>query len=327
MAKSLAPLSGSLTAALLAILFCLWTALGNDVNICVTTGCTLYEDFSIAGISLWWVGVAAFTILAICALLGQAATGRWLAGLMLACDACLLALMAVTAPCVNCLIVALFFAMCYWLFRRRALYFNRQNQDGPRRPSFLLWIWLVLYIVNIGQVARSQVEIWPIMDESGEPVTRMFFSPSCRYCVEGIKALSGNVSVAFYPVAENEADVAQIGEMFKLIESGEPIATALARSDGSAFDGFWAAWRPASLLLRFRLLGNKAHLFARGSQGVPFFEHKGLMPGLREKAPRTHADSPSTPAPPLGTDHTLPVELQDGLQCGGLTPCPPGLLP
>lgn len=324
MSKSHSPLAGSLTLALIAIAFCVWSALGNDVNICVTTGCTLYADFSIGGISMWWFGVVAFTLLAACALLGQANLGRYLAGLCLLGDICLMLLMALTAPCVSCLIVALFFALCYVSFRRAAWTRQRPGQTQPALHSILLWVWLALFIVNLGQVARSQISVWPLLDESGEPVTRMFFSPSCRYCVEGINALSGKVDVAFYPVAENDADVARIKNMMDLLQQGESMAAALTQSGEAKFSGFWDAWKPTTLLLRFRLVCNKAHLFALGSQGVPFFEQKGLMPGmLNNKKPVEQIIESAPSAVPLGTDHTLPPELSGGQQCGGQVPCPP----
>ena len=45
--------------------------------------------------------------------------------------------------------------------------------------STLLWIWVLLFTVNVGAVARSQTEVWPIMGAGDEATVRMFFSPSC----------------------------------------------------------------------------------------------------------------------------------------------------
>lgn len=325
MTKSHAILAGPLALACIAIAFCIWSALGNDVNICVTTGCMLYQDFAIAKISLWWLGAAAFACLGACALLGQAAIGRWLAALFLIGDVLLLLLMAFTAPCVSCLTVALFFALSYALFRRRCLAGQRQNQTGSRRRfSILLAVWLVLFIVNAGQVARSQIGVWPILDESGDASTRMFFSPSCRYCIEGVNALSGNINVAFYPLAETEADIAKVDRMMAFLDDGLGLAEAMGRSQQTEFENFWQALSPHMLLLRFRMLRNKAHLFAQGAQGVPFFERKGLPSALitkREKKPAAPAAVPVSP--PAGGDYRMPPELLDSGQCGGKVPCPP----
>lgn len=324
MTKSYAILVGPLALACLAIAFCIWSAMGNDLNICVTTGCMLYQDFTFAGISLWWFGALAFACLGACALLGQTVLGCWLAAAFLLGDICLLMLMALTAPCISCLGVALLFALAYLLFRRQARLRQRQPRSAAARHSFLLWLWLVLFIINVGQVARSQIGIWPILDESGEASTRMFFSPSCRYCLEGVKALSGNINVAFYPLAETEADIARVDKMMAILDQGMSLEEALAQSQEAKFESFWQTLAPDVLLLRFRMLRNKAHLFAQGSRGVPFFERKGLPSGL---APRHEKRSvqPAPVFPPASGsgDYAMPPELlQDSTQCGGQTPCP-----
>lgn len=324
MTKNHAILAGPLILGLLAIAFCIWSALGNDVNICVTTGCTLYEDFSIAGVSLWWIGTGAFAVLCACAVLGQANAGRLLAGLFLLGDICLLLLMALTSPCISCLVIALFFALAYFLFRRQDQSGKRPNQPQPLRPSLLLWLWIILFVINLGQVARSQLDVWPILDEAGNGNLRMFFSPGCRYCSIGIDAYSGNINVAFFPIAENEAEVAQIARMISLLNDGMSIAEALAQSKGTTFDGFWAAWKPDTLVLRFRLLRNKAHIFAQGSQSVPFFERKGLPVEVIEKD-RQSASAPEAEKSTVyrQADENLPEELLLTGQCGGPVPCPP----
>lgn len=329
MKKMNAILTGPFFLALLATAFCVWSALGNDVNICVTTGCTLYEDFSIGGISLWWFGAGAFAFLAILAILGQSAAGRLFAGLFLLGDICLLLLMALTAPCVSCLVAAVFFALCYWLFRHAGA--STQKGAEPPRASALLWIWLALFVVNLGQVARSQLDIWPILDESGEARANMFFSPSCRYCVEGINALSGNVEMAFYPIADSSEDVYKLAKMVECLDKGMNLAEAMGQSQDAVSPGLWANFSPGMLLLRFRLLRNKAHVLAAGSRGVPFFERKGLPPDVlakveeREKRSISRLQSPGYGNTEPGglPDATLPVDMGGG-QCGPGMPCPPG---
>ncbi len=322
MTKSSAILPGSLALSCLAIAFCIWSALGNDVNICVTTGCMLYQDFTIAKISLWWIGATAFACLGGCAILGQAAIGRWLAAVFLAGDVCLLFLMALTAPCVSCLAVAIFFALIYLSFRKQNTGAKQHAvQRGQKRFSILLAVWLALFIVNLGQVARSQIGIWPILDESGEASTRMFFSPSCKYCIEGVNALSGNIAVAFYPLAESDADVAKVAKMMALLADGMGLAEAMGQSQQEEFTNFWQQMSPNMLLLRFRMLRNKAHLFAQGSQGVPFFERKGLPSGMQVK-PDKRQIAPAQTSVSNG-DYTLPPELTDSTQCVGKIPCPP----
>ncbi|MDO5483408.1 MAG: hypothetical protein Q4F27_00730, partial [Desulfovibrionaceae bacterium] len=163
-------LVGALGVSLLATVFCVWSALGNDVNICVTAGCALYQDFSLGGFSLWWVGVAVFALLAALALLGAAESGRMVSGLALLGDIGLLALMALTAPCLSCLVVACLFALCYLCFRQSV--FTHNGRLTPRR-SLLLLVWAVFFAVNLGAVARSQVDVWPITDAGEEVRTRL----------------------------------------------------------------------------------------------------------------------------------------------------------
>lgn len=321
MSKSHAILVAPLLTGLLATAFCVWSALGNDVNFCVTTGCTLYQDFSIAGISMWWIGCAAFATLSACALLGRKTIGKRLAALFLLGDCCFLLLMAFTAVCVSCLVAAVFFALCFMLFRSGATP-ARPGEAVSRRHSPLLWVWIFLFAVNLGQVARSEIDVWPLLDESGDASTRMFFSVDCPYCAEGIKALVGKVDVAFYPVSENSGDVYRIAAMMKLLEEGMNMDEALSRSaEFSKPDGF-AAYGPEMLLLRFRLLRNKAHIFLAGSQSVPFFEQRGLPTELARAARR---EQPGSGQGSYGAlrDYSLPEELTTTGQCGGATPCPP----
>lgn len=329
MTKSRAILSGPLLTALIALAFCVWTALGNDVNICITTGCTLYQDFSIFGISLWWYGTAAFTILSFCALFGFSFAGRRLAALFLLGDTALLLLMLLTAPCINCLVVALFFCLSYLFFRNASLP-QTQNGQGSGR-SLLIWCWIFFFVINIGAVVRSQMEIWPILDESGEGRARMFFSPSCHYCTEGIDYLSGHVYMAFYPVAENETDIYRIARMIELLDKGLNISEALAKSADFTVPSFFSSLHPKFLLLHFRLLINKAHVFSAGSQGVPFFEYLGLPPEVRKQienkatqgrlAGEEGSSSNSNEDGREYRDPTLPIDM--GGQCGDLVPCPP----
>lgn len=354
MYRSHAILAGPLFLALLGTAFCVWSALGNDVNFCVTTGCTLYQDFTVAGISLWWFGTAAFGALAGLSLLGAADWGRILAALALFGDICLLLLMACTAPCVSCLVAALLFALVYFFLRRASAPQSRMR-GKEQRNSVLLWVWLALFVVNLGAVARSQTDVWPILGESENAATRMFFSPSCRYCIEGINALSGKVDVAFYPLAETDADVWKVARMRALLDEGFNLAQALAQSQNATAPSGIDSWRPDMLLLRFRLLRNKAHIFAAGSQGVPFFEQRGLPGDIRERVERPHqsrnpaegtagnagrgaAPATGTAAPGDDTprDERLPLDMGGGLsgtvsgsgaafQCGGDRPCPPGV--
>ena len=308
---------------LLATAFCVWIALGNDVNFCVTSGCTLYQDFTFFGISLWWYGAVAFGALTLCALVGAAMTGSFFAACFLLADTGFLILMALTAPCISCLAAAAFFALSFVLFRR----VSRNGQKGaPVRSSILAWVWLAFFVINLGAVARSQFEIWPILDEGGDARTRMFFSPTCSHCIEGVNALSGNIGVAFYPVADTDEDIFRIAKMRRLLDEGASLKNALSRAREVEIPGFWGQFSPEVLLLRWRLLANKAHIFTANSGGVPFFEERGLPFCLREK----RRESPNGALKPQISsarensgpgDATLPIDDGSG-QCAPGAPCP-----
>ena len=356
MKRSREILTGPLCIALLAAAFCIWSAFGNDVNFCVTAGCSLYQDFTVGGISLWWLGTGTFAVLALLALLGAAAPGRLLAGLALLGDICLLLLMALTAPCVSCLVVAVFFALTYLGFRQAEQGQARGRGIQPRRSALLL-VWVLLFTVNVGAVARSQTAIWPITEGDDEATVRMFFSPSCPSCREGIDILSGHVDVAFYPLAENDSDVYRVAQMRRLLDTGMNLAEALGQSQNVTPPRGLAALSPDLLWLRFRMLRNKAHVFSAGAQTVPFFEYHGLPSMLVKQQARqnrqpagsasnrtdSRTDIPAPPPPAQsqetpssarddqtggqpgaqdGQDAALPLDPQEAGQCGGAAPCP-----
>ncbi len=305
-------LTGPLCIALLAAAFCIWSAFGNAVNFCAATGCLLYQDFTVGGISLWWLGTGSFAALS---LLG---------------DICLLLLMALTAPCVSCLVAAVFFALTYLTFRQAEQRQARVRGIQPRR-SVLLLVWLLLFTVNVGAVARAQTTVWPITEGAEDAC------PSCR---EGVNILSGHVDVAFYPLAENDNDVYRTAQMRRLLDTGMSLADALAQSLNVAPPRGFAALSPDLLWLRFRMLRNKAHVFSAGAQTVPFFEYHGL-PGMLVQARQdrqpassassrtdSRADMPASSArddqngAQAGQDATLPLDPQVAGQCGGASPCP-----
>jgi hypothetical protein len=320
-------LVGSLCITLLAVMFCVWSAFGNDVNLCISAGCSLYQNFTINGISLWGLGVSVFSVLALMAIVGAANFGRLLAGIALFCDICLLLLMALTAPCVSCLIVALFFAASYMSFRFAAedRISRAGKSNGRSGNSVLLWVWLALFTINLGAVARSQAGIWPIIESRHEEVTtRLFFSPSCSSCREAVGILSGRVDVAFYPLCENDADLYKIVKMRKLLDTGANMAEALSQAQEVQIPDGMSSYTPDMLLLRFQLLRNKAHVRAAGSEIVPFLEYQGLPAMLKQTKSSTGAPSArqgELHANPLSNSNELPLSpLVEG-RCTAATPC------
>ena len=187
----------------------------------------------------------------------------------------------------------------------------------------------MLFVVNAGQVVRMQGEVWSIRENSDQATVRMFFSPSCSACREGIGILSGSVDVAFCPVAENDADVARVERMLLLLKEGKPLKEAVAACQNVEEPGLWAFLHPGQWGLRLRLQRNRAHIFNAGSRTVPFFEYHGLPAMLKKQAQPpapARAQEPVIEFSPAGgqtfPDAVLPLEPQVAGQCGGPAPCP-----
>lgn len=311
-----------LLAALLGVAFCAWSASGNALNLCVTSGCSLFQDLTIGGVSMWWIGVAGFAALTLLSISGRPRLGLLGAGFALVLDACLLVLMLLTAPCAGCLVAGLLFALTYAAFRHAV---PRRDPHLPR--SGLLALWAVLCIINLAGIVRSELGTWPIYG-SEDASTHMYFSPSCSACREGIAALSGKANVAFFPVNEYDHDVITIALMEKFLADGASMQAALTRALAVENpDGQVSQYSFAMQRLRFRLLCNKARVFAAGAV-LPYFEFRGLPAALMHKesgvSKSRPAASPSAGAPGASLDYTLPLDTGVAGSCGGVNapPCP-----
>lgn len=276
-----------LIASLMGLGFCLWVALSPalDTNAadCAATGCTLYKDISFAGISLWHIGAVSFAALGLCAIRGYASIAYMASGCMLAGDVLLLALMAFTAPCTNCLMVAALFALTFWLFRKENEYQNTTNtvlsqsanNDGPTGPSYLLCIWTLFFFANSLAAINERMEAWVIHGPDNAPM-RIYFSPSCPSCREAIRtyATSGT-TIAFLPVAEDDADLYAIATLQEELESGKNFFPAFRYATNESNvkkDLSWGAY----LELQWHLLRNKVRFYASGSTTLPLIQMHGM---------------------------------------------------
>ena len=108
-----------LVIALVGALFCFWITLGNELTFCQTAGCSLYEDTTVGGISLWYYGMGTF--------FGGGSDGYFRLCRVGACFA-LCALLVIPAAyahvvylchCTACLTVAVLFAALYAHYRKK----------------------------------------------------------------------------------------------------------------------------------------------------------------------------------------------------------------
>ncbi len=261
-----------LLASLAGLAFCAWTAYGNTIDICISAGCGVSKDMSIGGISLWWFGCAAFAILVVLSFSGRPLLGAVVAGTCLVADVGFLVLMLLTASCLSCLIVAVFFALVYTAFRHTG-----RKPDEIVSRSWLVFVWILLMIANLGGMLRENVMPWAIKDAENSTV-HVYFSPTCPSCLDAVSALSTSAGAAFFPISKGEEDITYLARMYSFLEQGSNIADALAlaRESTDKPEDFGIF---SEILLRFRLLVNGAYLARNGIEVVPVIEYKGL-PGF-----------------------------------------------
>lgn len=308
-------LFGPFALAFFGLLFALWNVLGDTSALCVTEGCSLFQNFTIAGYSLWWLGVIGFAVLLIPALFGFAKLGEILAGLGLIADIALLAIMLITAPCFNCLIIGLLLALTYWVFRHAAT-----DKRAKRSFPILIGIWTVFFVVNAGGILRESTTPWAIRAPSIEqggiqnaPV-HIYFSPSCSACRELVSGIasqerqSGQQAPAvWYPVAEDDKDIFIIISMYQKVQAGKDldIAMAEARDEFAAKEITFAdritLLSPSSLLAQLRLWQNMAHVLSSGSNRLPFVEYRGIPSGLLGSAQPAARPAAQITQPPAYT--------------------------
>ena len=290
-----------------------WSAWGNAIDLCFTAGCTIYQDTTIAGISVWWIGTGSFGLLALLAVMGRSRLALFTSAVALSLDCLLLLLLAVTSPCVACLITGMFFGLIYAAFRNAAADLKR-----PPSRSWLLLFWSCLLIANLINVARSEMGTWA-MKEAADPNIKFYFSPTCAACQEGIRALSGRPDVSFYAVSKSEQDTLLIAAMKHAVQQGASMAEALKRAPEAPAPAGSSLYAPDMLLLRFALLRNKSYALNAGGGVLPLVEYLGLPQDTLFRAPRAEH---KVSAPPPPSDSGLPIESGAPAQCGGNIPCP-----
>lgn len=302
---------------LVGLAFCLWVFLSGGKELCLTNGCSLFQDFSLAGVSLWCAGSVLFALLAALCLLAFVRMAAFIAGAALAADILLMAVMAVTSPCVNCLLVGLLIALTF-------IALMRSSAPGQRACcSPLLVVWGLFFVIAAGGVLREVPELWSPLPHKEQPSVQVFFSPSCRACQELTVQADRMADAAWFPVAEDSRDIWLIHAMSRHLEQGVPLREAVEKAqadlpgladapDLMALPEYrFGLLKPGMLLLQFRLWKNRAHVLSAGSDRLPFVEFRGLPSFLRSE-PTPHvpghglSDGASAlPAIPGVTDLTV----------------------
>jgi len=294
--------------ALLGLAWCGYVAFptGNPAP-CISSGCALFRDFRIAGVSLWWVGGAYFFLLAVLCLKGNRPAVRVLAMLALFADALLLLVMFFTAPCVDCLVVGAIMGLCYYTSMRPTR--DSWFAGVQITHSILLPVWFGLFLGNVVLAADERIPQYAIGNTRTSEI-RVFFSPSCKACREAISAL-GNAA-ALYPVMEVEEDFDAIIRLAALLKINMPVHEAILRSINEQEPTPPLAAHERAILC-LQLLRNKAHLLRQGFRALPLVQVNG-WPGERPASlepPGAREVSPASPALPQGQS---PGQAEEGAE-------------
>jgi hypothetical protein len=270
--------------------FCVLVALGLAERLCATSGCELYGEWTLWGVSLWWWGAGAFALLAVAAL-ASAPAALALAGFIVLLDAGLLAAMTFMAPCTNCLIAGGGFFLV-WLCLLWAV--------RPKGSATLLAVlWVATLSPNLVALAGDGGG-WAIYGDTENAATRVYFSPSCPACRRAVFTL-GALSpsgVAYIPVSEVPQDVDRLISLHQDILAGAPFLEAFRRAVAPDFQpgdhGFWRRLRYRALLAH-----NHAVFRRMGGSAVPYVATVGLrpLPGLSGPVPLLQPPGEPRPAP------------------------------
>ncbi len=294
-----------------------------DSILCPGTGCQLFKDFTVFGVSLWWLGVAYFLLMALLCLRRAHSLLFPVAAAALLADAALLAIMLVTAACIACLGAGLLIALLFGSLRG---HYSVKNRPAALSAALLIG-WSGLFIAALTFAGTEQLGSWRIAGpENAE--RRVYFAPSCPACRDAVAAFASNA--AFYPVAEKDNDIAVIQAMSTALARGASIDRALETAIRATDQG--TLTKPSFVehpLFRLNLLRNKAEVMRLGFTQLPLIMINGMPQSLRPAA----ADSPD-PAPvrPAGRDiynqppSALPPELLGNVDsCGDQSqvPCDP----
>ena len=309
---------GAFFLALLGGIFCgLEAGPWQELLPCPGSGCRLFRDVAIQGISLWWFGLAGFAAIALLCLWRLRPQAYFAAAVGLFRDILLLVLMFFTAPCISCLGAALLFALVFLCLRRPDTgSAARYGQERQRlNPSILFFVWLVLFLANIGAAANEKLGAWAIAGNEDSP-RRVYFSPSCPACREAVRHLDGQA--AFIPLLEQEGDFDAIARMQVGLKAGGSVFEALEQANTGSGKADLSLIE--ATLLRIRLLRNKGIVMGLGFEQIPLIMING-MPRL--ESPSSSQTPPAASLPAALPPAALPPELNLPLgQCGNaIAPC------
>jgi len=266
----------------LGTLFCVLNGLGMEIA-CLTTGCSVYADYSFLGLSFYVWGTAAFAAAVVFAGLDRLRPGLFLAWstLLLVADVGFLLWQAVFMPCSSCLVVAALLALglVAGLLHEAAWGTVRLR----RGAKIVLGAWLVLFAVDATDAVREQFQPWPIHGDPQTAQYEIWFSLTCPHCRETLQTILYTPEMAdlvvLYPVAKDDTDVDKFDMLYCGLNADVALDDALDRSweaeECDADDVDLTHWE--RIVLRLRLAWNKALLVRKGHTAVPVLVSNKLV--------------------------------------------------
>lgn len=266
----------------LGALFCVLNGLGMEIA-CLTTGCSVYADYSFLGLSFYVWGAMAFGSAVVLAGLDRLRPGLYLAWmtLLVLADVGFLAWQTVFMPCSSCLVVAALLALglLSGLFHPAAPGGARLR----RSARAVLVAWLLLFVIDATDAVREQFRPWPIHGDPETAQYEIWFSLTCPNCRETLQTILYTPEmadlVALYPVAKDDTDIDKFDLLYCGLNTDVALDDALDRSwdaeECDADDVDLTRWEQT--VLRLRLAWNKALLVRKGHTAVPVLVSNKLV--------------------------------------------------
>lgn len=285
----------TIVLALLGALLCAVSALDYTATFCTTAGCALFKGTSIAGLSLYWIGAAGFFVLAVLYSVGkrlplmQRAADWCLAG-ALVFDGVLLGVLAVTVPCMICLVVAALLgvtALAAW--------------PAGSRWRWLLTVWAMCFAAGVAGVGRDAVSPVAIA-EPPSPALRLYVSPTCPECRTVVLRLLARKDLldqtAVYPIAKTAEDERRLLALQAGRREGTPLPELLRTLVADADAPEVVTSRAERFQVWMMSMRNKIAVLHAGSQTVPYLQATAVGMLQLLAPPPGNAGGVSTPAAP-----------------------------
>lgn len=237
-----------------------------------TEACGLFANFTIMGVSLWWISAVFFTVILILSLFGFAYCIRVITAIALFVDVFLLFVMLNTTLCILCVCAGILVACSYYTVR----YENRRPLD-PYPKTFLLSLWSIMFVLLLGSAINAN-QRGISFAKVENPTTNIFFSPSCPACKKILMAEHENKNIAWYPVEEKENDIWRILFMQERIDAGDTVYQALLKAEENKPEErieLVDMLKFKYVVMQYKVWKNTA-IVKRRTQAIPYIEVFGV---------------------------------------------------